>query len=123
MSDPLRSFSPEEWQKLRDGNHVKYIISMRDKASGRGGHGGQGGRGRGRGGRGKRNVSSTTQMTQTNEKVTKDLRMDLLLDAEVTRTIKRADWYAFGQLCYTYPLFCGNLFVQRSPWLVGMEDG
>ena len=63
------------------------------------------------------------KMTQTSKKVTKDLRMDLLLDAEVTRTIKRADWYAFGKLCYTYPLFCGNLFVQHSPWLVGMEDG
>ena len=62
------------------------------------------------------------KMTQTSKKVTKDLRMDLLLDAEVTRTIKRADWYPFGQLCYTYPLFCGNLFIQRSPWLVGMED-
>ena len=63
------------------------------------------------------------KMTQTSRKATKDLRMDLLLDAEVTRTIKRADWYDFGQLCYTYPLFCGNLFVQRSPWLVGVEDG
>ena len=62
------------------------------------------------------------KMTQTNKKVIKDLRMDLLLDAEFTRTIKRADWYTFGQLCYTYPLFCGNLFVQHSPWLVGMED-
>ena len=59
------------------------------------------------------------KMTQTSKKVT----MDLLLDVEVTKTIKRADWYTFGQLCYTYPLFCGNLFVQRSPWLVGMEDG
>ena len=38
------------------------------------------------------------KMTQTSNKVAKDLRMDLLLDAEVTRTIKRADWYAFGQL-------------------------
>ena len=28
------------------------------------------------------------KMTQTSKKVTKDLRMDLLLDAEVTRTIK-----------------------------------
>ena len=63
------------------------------------------------------------KMTQTSKKVTKDLRMDLLLDAEVTRKIKRADWYAFGRLCYTYPLFCGSLFVQHSPWLVGMEDG
>ena len=61
VSDPSRSFSPEEWQKLGDGNHVKYIISMRDKAAGRGGRGGQGGRGKGRRGRGKRNVSSTTQ--------------------------------------------------------------
>ena len=56
-------------------------------------------------------------------KMTQTIRMDLLLEAEVTRTIKRADWYAFGQLCYTYPLFCGNLFIQHSPWLVGMEDG
>ena len=37
------------------------------------------------------------KMTQTSNKVTKDLRMDLLLDAEVTRSIKTADWYAFGQ--------------------------
>ena len=37
------------------------------------------------------------KMTQTSKKVTKDLRMDLLLDAEVIRTIKTADWYAFGQ--------------------------
>ena len=61
VSDPSRSFSPEEWQKLRDGNHVKYIISMRDKAARRGGRGGQGGRGKACGGRGKRNISSTTQ--------------------------------------------------------------
>ena len=60
------------------------------------------------------------KMTQTSKKVTKDLRMDLLLDAEVPRTIKRADWYAFGQLCYTYPLFCGNLLVQG--WLVWRTD-
>ena len=33
VSDLPRLFSPEEWQKLRDGNHVKYIISMRDKAA------------------------------------------------------------------------------------------
>ena len=63
---------------------MKYIILMRDKAAGRGGRGGQGSRGKGRGGRGKRNVSSTTKMTQTSKKVTKNLRMDLLLDAEVT---------------------------------------
>ena len=37
------------------------------------------------------------KITQTSKKVTKDLRMDLLLDMEVTRTIKTADWYAFGQ--------------------------
>ena len=95
---------------------------MRDKAAGRGSRGGQGGRGKGRRGRGKRNIVPQRKMTQISKKVTKDLRMDLLLDAEVTRTIKTADWYAFGQYCYTYPLSCGNLFIQCSPWLVGMED-
>ena len=61
VSDPSRSFSPEEWQKLQDRNHVKYIISMHDKAAGRGSRGSQGGRGKGRGGCRKRSISSTAQ--------------------------------------------------------------
>ena len=97
VSDPSRSLSPEEWQKLRDRNHVKYIISMRDKAAGRGGRGGQGGRGKAAEDVERGMSVPQRKMTQISRKVTKDLRMDLLLDAEVTRTIKTADWYAFGQ--------------------------
>ena len=66
VSDPTRSFTPDEWGKLQEGGHLRYINELRNSGSrgrgrGRGGrYGNRGGRG-GRGGRGRddnRNVST-----------------------------------------------------------------
>jgi hypothetical protein len=74
VSDPTRSFTPDEWKKLQEGHHLAYIHEQRNQGSrgrgrGRGGRygardGGRGGRGGGRQGR---NISSVSSVTDTNE--------------------------------------------------------
>ena len=76
VSDPTGSFTPEEWKKLQEGNHLSYIHEQRNQGSrghgrgrGRGGRygaldGGRGGRGGGRQGR---NMSLVSLVIDTNE--------------------------------------------------------
>ena len=72
VSDPTRSFSPEEWAKLVEGHHVAQIHEMRGRGRGRGrgGRGGNrdGGRGRGdRGGHQGRNILASSVSDVTDE--------------------------------------------------------
>jgi hypothetical protein len=50
MTDPHRTFSPEEYARLRQGGHITWLSNVRWNNSGRprnnqGGRGGRGGRG------------------------------------------------------------------------------
>ena len=54
VSDPTREFTQEEWQTLRENNHVRTVIDMRNRTNFGGRGRGRGRGGRGRGGRGQR---------------------------------------------------------------------
>jgi hypothetical protein len=74
VSDPRRSFTPNEWNKLQEGNYLASIFEQRTHGScgrrrGRGGRygardGGRGGRGGGRQGR---KISLVSSVTDTND--------------------------------------------------------
>ena len=72
VSDPSRSFSPNEWRKLVEGHPVAQIHEMRGRGCGRGrggrGRNRDGGRGRSsRGGRQGRNISASSVIGFTDE--------------------------------------------------------
>ena len=81
VSDPTRSFTPDEWSMLQKGNHLSYITSLRNSGNrgrgrGRGGrYGNRGGRG-GRGSRGERNDSRN--VSTVNSELTEEVGGDVL---------------------------------------------
>lgn len=64
VSDPTRSFTPQEWEQLQRDGHI-YIVQQRDRLAGRGGgrlpgRGRDGGRGNGRGDDGRNTSAANT---------------------------------------------------------------
>ena len=74
VSNPTRSFTPDEWAKLQEGNHLRYIQELRDSSNrGRGrGRGGRYGNRGGHGGRGGRGRENTRNVSAVDSELTED---------------------------------------------------